>query len=298
MNCMKNKDIVQKVLKAKYENKLWYKLEQTNKIARFIKINYIEKNMSEIEMCRLLECGGSKFEWYLRKYNLKKPRYLVSKKCVEIRFKKYNGKYCSEDGLKKLSIALSSKEVREKRDETMLSRYNVKYTAQSPILYKKMQNTNIQRYGYDNIFHCLDWQHKNNKKSWGSLARAIRYDNYYNKGGYKNVTDWSEESFNIIKNKENFIKYISKLPEENRTILFISKDLNVLPCNIRNRYKIWNIEEIYPLRTFRSLPEIEITEFIKTIYDKSIIVNTRNVIAPYELDIYLPDINLAVEYNR
>jgi hypothetical protein len=46
-----------------------------------------------------------------------------------------------------------------------------------------------------------------------------------------------------------------------------------------------------------SRQELELVEFIKTIYDGVIITNTRAVITPYELDIYLPKIKLAFEYN-
>lgn len=38
-------------------------------------------------------------------------------------------------------------------------------------------------------------------------------------------------------------------------------------------------------------------EFVKSIYSGQIIENTRSVIAPNELDIYLPDKNVAIEYN-
>lgn len=47
----------------------------------------------------------------------------------------------------------------------------------------------------------------------------------------------------------------------------------------------------------RSKSENIIVEFIKSFYDKEIIINTRKVLKKYELDIYLPDIKLAIEYN-
>lgn len=37
--------------------------------------------------------------------------------------------------------------------------------------------------------------------------------------------------------------------------------------------------------------------FIKEIYDKDIIENARKIIDNYELDIYLPNKNLGIEYN-
>ena len=38
-------------------------------------------------------------------------------------------------------------------------------------------------------------------------------------------------------------------------------------------------------------------DFVRSIYDGEIIENTKSVIPPYELDIYLPGKNVAIEYN-
>lgn len=46
-----------------------------------------------------------------------------------------------------------------------------------------------------------------------------------------------------------------------------------------------------------SKSEEEIAEFIKHNTNFEIIRNSRNIITPYELDIYIPEIKLAIEYN-
>ena len=46
-----------------------------------------------------------------------------------------------------------------------------------------------------------------------------------------------------------------------------------------------------------SKAEIEITEFLKRFYRGPVINNDRSVLKPSELDIYLPNCNLAIEYN-
>lgn len=43
--------------------------------------------------------------------------------------------------------------------------------------------------------------------------------------------------------------------------------------------------------------ENEVSEFLKSIYEGEIIRNTKKVISPYELDFYLPDKNIAIEFN-
>ena len=46
-----------------------------------------------------------------------------------------------------------------------------------------------------------------------------------------------------------------------------------------------------------SKPETVITKFIKTFYNDEIVNNARNIIAPLELDIYIPSEKIAIEYN-
>lgn len=47
----------------------------------------------------------------------------------------------------------------------------------------------------------------------------------------------------------------------------------------------------------RSRGEIELCKFIKSIYSGQVLENDRTVIKPKELDIYLPELKLALEYN-
>ena len=43
--------------------------------------------------------------------------------------------------------------------------------------------------------------------------------------------------------------------------------------------------------------EREVYEYVKTIYEGEIQLNTRKMISPFELDIYLPEKRIAIEYN-
>lgn len=46
-----------------------------------------------------------------------------------------------------------------------------------------------------------------------------------------------------------------------------------------------------------SRQEVDLLNFVRSIYGSEIITNSRNVISPYELDIYLPKAKIAIEYN-
>ncbi len=77
-------------------------------------------------------------------------------------------------------------------------------------------------------------------------------------------------------------------------------------CTIKNKNNVYilnnEIQKIIQynenaLKTYISNKEKEIVTFIKSFYNEPIIENDRQVIKPRELDIYLPNLNLAIEFN-
>jgi hypothetical protein len=46
-----------------------------------------------------------------------------------------------------------------------------------------------------------------------------------------------------------------------------------------------------------SIPQLEIAEFIKSIYSGNVVICDRTVIGPMELDIWLPELRIAIEYH-
>ena len=61
---------------------------------------------------------------------------------------------------------------------------------------------------------------------------------------------------------------------------------NHIPCVICN-----------PKRKFWSIGEKEMCEYIKSIYSGVIIENDRKILKPYEIDCFLPDLNIGFEYQ-
>lgn len=53
----------------------------------------------------------------------------------------------------------------------------------------------------------------------------------------------------------------------------------------------------YPLKDQVSTGKKELAKFIKSIYNGKVLENTKHIISPHELDVYLPDKNLAFEFD-
>ena len=162
-----------------------------------------------------------------------------------------------------------SKTVQEKIKKTNLEKYNVECVLKSIVIQKKIKQTNIDRYGVENVNQNLEVVKKRSKS---------RQENYY-----------SAEVLGLLQNKEWLIEQ-NKL---GKTVGEISKELNVSSSNL---CKIFNKLEIDIVRHFSSSEEKIISNFLNELGVEHL-TNNRSIIHPFELDIVIPSISLAIEIN-
>jgi hypothetical protein len=74
-------------------------------------------------------------------------------------------------------------------------------------------------------------------------------------------------------------------------------NINFSLLNLRLKYKTEICTICNPIGISKSGYEIQLQNFIKENYEKAISINKRNIIPPLELDIYLPDLKIAFEFN-
>ena len=260
----------------KFRDKLWCKLYVEDKLKDFIQDYYIDKNNTWDDTLEVLQITHRRLSKCIEYYNLYKPKNKVNERVKQSIKDKYG---CNS--------YFEAKDFKSKRKDTMISKYGAEYTLQSNSLVDKVHKTNLEKYGYENPFFDSE------------SARKTRVSKSIERYGTEFPTQrhYNTKSAEILNNKEKFISFIKAIDEEDRTIINIANKLNLSYDVVNSHYKEYDLWNIVPLRQFRSFPEIEITNFIKTIYDGSIITNIRTIITPYELDIYLPDLKFAIEFD-
>ena len=179
--------------------------------------------------------------------------------------------------------------INKKRDATTLAKYNVVnngqtktaliahaafYTDQSKVdeSVEKSKATRLIKYGnahYNNIEQIKETL----GKRFTTEYAVERYDN---------------ENFRILHDKEQ----LSAL-YETHSAYELATELSV---HIQTVFRYLNM---YKLREpYRSQAEREIETFIRSVGITNIVSNTRTVLSSgKELDLYLPDFNIAIEYN-
>jgi hypothetical protein len=244
------------------------------------------------------------------------PTCICGKSLKFISFNKGYTKYCSS------RCQMSDTSFKNKMKEYYYYKYGVENPSQSEIVQEKIKKTNLEKYGVENFLSL------NNIQKQIKQTKLEKYGNE-NYNNIEKIKQTNLEKYGvswISQNKEILKKQQQTKKNNHNTIWYnkiISKYDKVKPLFNIDKYKgvdynnkyewqciICNTEfedDLYAGRAPRcpkcfpkiggnSKKEKEIVEYIKSLKIQ-IIENSRKIIPPYEVDIYLPEHQLAIEYN-
>lgn len=182
---------------------------------------------------------------------------------------------------------------KNKIKSTMIKRYGKPYAAQVESLQSDRKQTCIKKYGVDHNWKvpeirqkCLD----TSIEKYGNITNIINKGKITQKENHIKLA----ESLDALTLKDAFEKYsdvwYTQMYKENKLIkcgmyTFVPKSL--IP-ELEN-YKKLHI-------SCSSYPEEYITNELNKL-DINYIIHDRKQISPLELDFYIPELNLAIEYN-
>lgn len=167
-------------------------------------------------------------------------------------------------------LGFDSPELSQRIRDTNMKRYGVEIPAQNEEIRQKIIDTCIERYGASSY-----------------LSSIPRY--------FKTVIDSTKcsEYLKFKDDPETYIKNNYNLDKLNISIL--CRDLGVTDTTIYDVLVNHNCSHL--IHNKMSSMEYEIIEYLKSIGISNIVHNTKKVIPPLELDVYLPDYNFAIECN-
>jgi len=210
-----------------------------------------------------IEVKNKMKETCLEKYGCENPQQNneIREKTKETIKEKYGCEY-----------TFQSEKIREKGKISCLEKFGVENSSQSDIIKNKKNETCLEHYGVEHALQSNEIKEK--------FLNTLK-NNYIEKyKGILNIIDKNKESLKIKCNKCDEI-YDIKINQLNGRIS--CKTILCTHCN--------------PIDSLISGREIQLLEFIIENYNNEMILNNRNIISPYELDIYLPELKLAFEFN-
>jgi hypothetical protein len=291
-----------------------------------IKIEDLNHTSKEYVNVKCDICGDEKkIQYYNYWKNIKKHGiYTCNQKCAQIKNKKTNLKRYNTESI------LGDKGFIEKGKQTLIERYGVDNAMKNENIKEKSKKTLKERYGVEVPMKNIDIKNKQQqtmKERYGK-KHALQVDEFLSKSVEKQKNKSEEEKFQINKKREittlknygvNNIANSSYLNNKKfKKLKAKYSDYNILSSNkkeieikcdcghtvvvpysvfynrVKNKANVCT--ECFPINSKKSGMEFNFREYIYSIYDKDkILINKR--FNRKELDIYIPDKNLAIEIN-
>jgi hypothetical protein len=226
----------------------------------------------------ILKAKNTKFEKYGNE------NYVNIEKAKETKLQKYgNENYRNNDKIIKTNIErygvsnpFSSNDIIEKSTITLNERYGGRGLASS-VIAEKIKSSNIERYGVDNI---------RKKESVNKRSVLLKQKNHF-----------TEEVYDSLINKLDSL-YNEWLSDDSLTITKLSLKYKIDKRTLLQHFKKSDYKIYRKDNKIRSSGEREMINIIKSI-DENIVIKIadRSILDGKEIDIWLPEYNLGIEYN-
>lgn len=147
-------------------------------------------------------------------------------------------------------------------------------------------------------------QSKTSKESWksGKMDNRLIPSNieYWTKQGLSE--NEAKEKVREFQSKFSYDKLLLKYSNVEADKIFDERQMKWQESYKSTMLEKYNVKSFVETKDFQksvvpNKPEAEIIEFIKSIYDGEVIHNDREVLNGKELDIFIPELNFAIEYN-
>lgn len=285
-----------------------------------------EKIKEKIKKSNLTKYGvenpmqSGKIQEKVRLTNIKKYGVVYPHQNAEVK-EKFSITMQSRYGVKH---ALQNKDIKIKQEDTMIQRFGSKHALQNEKIHnqlkksnkekygvectledtntkEKIKQTNLERYGVDNPFHnkkVLDRIKTQNIKTLG-VEYPFQSSNILKKANSTLKEKYGVDNIKHAHISSNTLMILNdkKWLYENhynkrKSLTEIGKELGINRTTVHNYLVKHGLEtQIY----FQSQGEKEISNYIQSLCVE-VETNNRKLIYPYEIDIYIPQHQLAIEY--
>lgn len=234
----------------------------------------------------------------------------------KIGYSKWCGGSCATKASSKIGKKshLSSEKIRTKIKKTLIKKYGVDNPRKINSVKNKIKNTSLEKYGVDSPLKSNLIKNKREKtniekygvKNIGQVKEIIEKRVKTIKELYNVEHNWSDPEIRkkglitYITNKAASLHVIPKFDLLNYVGNRIEYPWQCQKCNTIFSDSVFRgpkCPTCFPKLSGTSLIEKDIVKFLKQYYDGEIIENDRKTISPYELDILLPNLNIAIEIN-
>lgn len=263
----------------------------------------INQGYSVNRIAKEVDCNRNSVYKKLAEFGLEITKNQSAKSSKALMIEKFGGPspFCSE-------------KVRQKKEETLKKKYGVENISQVKEIQDKIKQTNLRRYGVESYLSTEDAQQKSREKKkqkYGtdnllSLKEIQQKSKETMKQKYGVEYNWQREEIKEKAKQTILTKYGYENPFGNKEIqdkaiktqIRRYGGLGMQSPIIAKKIIETNLKK-YGSETGPSFSkkEKEVLLYVKSIYKGKIIENDHSVLGNQELDIYLPELSIAIEFN-
>lgn len=238
------------------------------------------------------EVKNKRRDTLLKNYNVEFPLQSIE---IQKKYKKTCLKKYGYDNVSKIES------IKKKKEETCLKNYGFRFPLKSPLIREKIKKTVLDKYNVTNInkLDCIKEKKKKTYLKKFGVDNPLKLDLICSKVSNQNRLNCFQSLLEGSRLENNYdplfdeTKYIGV--KKTKYSWVCRKCGNVFVDHIDNGH-IPKCPTCYPKEYGTSKFEKEVSQFCKQYYP-NLIENTTNVLDGKELDIYIPEINLAIECN-
>jgi len=204
-----------------------------------------------------------------------------------------------------------SKQIKEKRKKTNLKRFGVENPMQNVEIKEKMKATNIEQYGnigfgFDRLrLKDVDWKKVKEKRMKTCLEKYDAKTPFHSKDIQLKIKQTNLRKYGI---ENQSYRYITNFNDYNKKKVILSKFMNDGYFDRTSYCKYFNVSTFAAFNKLQqldieynnmpttSLLEKELFNYVMTLYH-DLKENDRSILQGKELDIYIPDKKMAIEFN-
>lgn len=190
--------------------------------------------------------------------------------------------------------------IRELKKRTCIERYGETAPAKNPAIVEKSRQTCLKKYGVDNIFRKKDYIRSCTKEKLG-VENIFQNKEYIRKCVERkygvsnpNYIKVGKEIEEILLNKDKFISFFKDHQNESTSTIYLGKLLGVTSKCIIDKFKEFGLEQY--LNYMDSGYEAILKGYIEELGYK-VERSNRSLIKPLEIDLYIPEKNIGIEFN-
>ena len=272
---------------------------------------YITKNKSVEEVAKILDVSKDTILRRLKKYKIKKARSNVQLQIEKRNLDVYGVEYPSQfeeikEKIKKTNLEkygteypLQSKEIRDKISLSNLEKYGCENPFQFEEVKQKIKKVNLEKYGVDHPMHSD--QIKEKMKQTNLEKYGVENPAQVDVVKEKMVSSLLNNNFpNVIKyfaDKETTEEFINENYDGKATLTQLSIYTGISKTTIGRYIHKYGLEDYIDYSSTVSQPEKDIVEYLTSKGITNIVQSDRDILDGKEIDIYLPDYKVGIEFN-